>query len=59
MASAGRVGRHLKSLIWRETIAEQVDAELDFHIEMLTRELMARGMTREAARGKPCAASAT
>ncbi|MEJ7810103.1 MAG: ABC transporter permease [Gemmatimonadaceae bacterium] len=52
MASAGRVGRHLKSLIWRETIAEQVDAELDFHIEMLTRELMARGMTREAARGE-------
>ena len=31
-------------------VADQVDAELDFHLEMLTLELMEQGLTRDAAR---------
>ena len=46
----GRFGRQLKSLLWRDSIAEQVDAELDFHLEMLTRELREQGLDRDAAR---------
>jgi putative ABC transport system permease protein len=45
-------GRQLKSLIWRDSIADQVDAELDFHIEMLAGELGARGMAPDAARAE-------
>jgi hypothetical protein len=37
MPAIRTVGRQLKTLIWRDGIAEQVDAELDFHLEMLTR----------------------
>ncbi len=50
MPPIARFGRQLRSLIWRDSIADQVDAELAFHVEMLTEELMQRGMTREAAR---------
>ena len=49
MPAIRTVGRQLKSLIWRDSIAEQVDAELDFHLEMLTRELMESGLSQEAA----------
>jgi putative ABC transport system permease protein len=44
-----RAGRQLKSLIWGDSIGDQVDAELDFHLEMLSQELMERGLSREAA----------
>jgi predicted permease len=40
----------LKSLIWKATAAEEVDAELAFHIEMRTRELIAHGRHPDAAR---------
>lgn len=50
MPRLGRVGRQLTSLLWRASIAEEVDAELDFHVEALTREVMEAGMSREAAR---------
>jgi putative ABC transport system permease protein len=46
------VGRQLKSLIWGDNIRDQVDAELDFHLEMLTQELMQRGLSRESARAQ-------
>ncbi|MEP6691948.1 MAG: permease prefix domain 1-containing protein, partial [Gemmatimonadaceae bacterium] len=52
MPRLGRVGRQLKSLLWRASIAEEVDAELAFHIEALTRELMETGQSREAARAE-------
>ncbi|HJR62254.1 MAG TPA: ABC transporter permease [Gemmatimonadaceae bacterium] len=39
-----KVGDQLKSLLWQQSIDEQVEAELDFHIEMVTRELEAAGM---------------
>ena len=35
---------------WRPRVAEEVDEELAFHVEMRTRELVARGMPADAAR---------
>ena len=49
MPAVGRFGRQLRSWLWRDPIADQVDAELDFHLEMLTRELIERGLSPEAA----------
>jgi predicted permease len=44
-------GRHeLGSPLWRANVSEEVDAELAFHVEMRTRELVARGMDPTAAR---------
>jgi len=44
--------RQLRSLIWRTRIDEQVNEELDFHVEMLTRELVQSGMSNGAARAE-------
>jgi putative ABC transport system permease protein len=52
MPAVGRSGRQLRSWLWRDPIADQVDAELDFHMEMLTRELIERGLSPEAARAE-------
>jgi predicted permease len=46
------LGRQLRSRIWRDSVAEQVDAELDFHLEMLTRELTEAGRSPEDARAE-------
>jgi putative ABC transport system permease protein len=35
---------------WRPRVADEVDEELTFHVEMRTRELVARGMPPDAAR---------
>jgi len=40
---------HLRSLLWKVSVTEEVDSELDFHLEMRTRELMAQGMDRDRA----------
>ncbi|HKG91202.1 MAG TPA: ABC transporter permease [Gemmatimonadaceae bacterium] len=37
--------------VWRESVADEVDADLAFHVEMRAREYVARGMSPEAARG--------
>jgi len=52
MPAASGLGRQLRSLIWRDSVAEQVEAELDFHLEMLTRELEEQGRSREEARAE-------
>nr|MBA3497402.1 ABC transporter permease [Gemmatimonadales bacterium] len=52
MPPGGRFGRQLRSLIWRDSVAEQVDAELEFHLAMLTGELMEQGLSPEAARAQ-------
>ncbi|HJU88554.1 MAG TPA: ABC transporter permease [Gemmatimonadaceae bacterium] len=46
----GRVGRQLRALFWKSPVAEEVSAELAFHIEMLTRQYIAAGMTPDEAR---------
>ena len=45
--------RHqLRSLIWRASVADEVDAELAFHVEMVVRELIEKGASPEAARAE-------
>jgi predicted permease len=48
--------RPLRSWLWRVPLDQEVDEELAFHLEMRTRELVARGMepgaAREAALGR-------
>ena len=43
-------GRRLRSRVWRGTVEDEVDAELEFHVEMRARELEAQGMSPAAAR---------
>src|SRR5215210_6099372 len=52
MPAVGRFGRQLTSWFWRAPVADEVDAELDFHLEMLTRELIEEGLSPEAARAE-------
>lgn len=47
--SADRRARQLDGAIWRAPTEREVDAELEFHVEMLTRELRAAGLSSEAA----------
>ena len=42
--------RSLRSWLWRVPIDEEIDEELELHIEMRTRELIDRGMDRRTAR---------
>jgi len=44
------MGHPLRSMIWKASVGEEVDAELAFHIEMRTRQLIALGMSPEDAR---------
>jgi len=48
----GAFGRQLRSLIWKASVADEVDAELAFHVEMRTREYIARGLDPELARAR-------
>jgi predicted permease len=50
-----RLIRSLRSLVWKPSVTEEVDSELDFHIEMRTRELTAKGMDPRAARAEAVA----
>jgi predicted permease len=43
-------GQHLRSRFWRDSVEDEVDAELAFHVEMRAREYEARGMTAADAR---------
>ncbi|MEP6690535.1 MAG: ABC transporter permease, partial [Gemmatimonadaceae bacterium] len=51
MPALARVARHLRSLlVWQPSVEREVADELDFHVEMRTREYMARGMSADVAR---------
>ena len=52
MPRQGAFGRQLRSLLFRASVADEVDAELAFHVEMRTREYIARGFDPELARAK-------
>ena len=41
-----------RSWFWALPVEQEVDEELAFHLEMHTRDLVAKGMTPEAAREK-------
>ena len=49
MARPGRFGRQLRSLLFKASVEEEVDAELEFHVAMRRRDLEARGMPPEQA----------
>jgi len=52
MPRPGTFGRQLRSLLWKASVSDEVDAELAFHVEMRTREYIARGLDPELARAK-------
>ena len=45
-----KFGRSLRSRLWRGSLEDEVGTELDFHVEMRTREYIAAGMDPSAAR---------
>src|SRR3982751_4866449 len=52
MRSLGNFTRALRHLLWKPTVDEEVDSELAFHLEMRTRDNVARGMHPDAARAE-------
>ena len=44
----GRADEHFR--LWKRSVPDEVDSELAFHVEMRTRELVARGWDSDAAR---------
>jgi predicted permease len=52
MPRLGTFGRQLRSALWKASVADEVAAELAFHVEMRTREYIARGLDPELARAK-------
>lgn len=44
-----KFGRRLRSRFWKMGVDEEVDAEFTFHVEMRARELVARGLSPDAA----------
>ena len=45
-----KFGERLRSSLWKPRVEDEVDDELAFHVEMRTREYMARGMSARDAR---------
>ena len=52
MPRQGAFGRQLRSMLFKASVSDEVDAELAFHVEMRTREYIARGLDPELARAK-------
>jgi putative ABC transport system permease protein len=55
MPRQGAFGRQLRSLLFKASVSDEVDAEFAFHVEMRTREFIARGLDPELARAKAVA----
>lgn len=55
MATPSRGNGELGSPVWRAPVEDEVDAELAFHVEMRTRELIARGVSPDDARAQAIA----
>jgi putative ABC transport system permease protein len=52
MPSLGRFARSLRHLVWKPPVEQEVDSEVAFHLEMRTRDYVARGMDPTAARAE-------
>ena len=50
MPRLGRFSRELRARLWKPSVDEEVRRELDYHLDMMEQDLIARGMDREAAR---------
>ncbi|HUQ79720.1 MAG TPA: ABC transporter permease, partial [Gemmatimonadaceae bacterium] len=55
MPRQGAFGRQLRSLLFKASVSDEVDAEFDFHVAMRTREYIQRGLDPELARAKAVA----
>ena len=45
-----KFGQRLRSRFWRLRVEDEVDAELEFHVEMRARELVGQGLSPAEAR---------
>ncbi|MEN8144781.1 MAG: ABC transporter permease, partial [Gemmatimonadota bacterium] len=52
MPLINRFGRSLRSAIWRPSVRDEVDHDLDFHVEMRTSELIRTGLAPDEARAE-------
>jgi putative ABC transport system permease protein len=52
MPRSGRGGRQLRSFLWRASTRDEVDADIAFHLDMVTEELMNQGMPEGQARAE-------
>ena len=53
MPRSGRHRRELRSLLWRASTRDEVDADIAFHLDMMTRDLMDRqGLSEPQARAE-------
>ena len=52
MPRPGRSGRQLKSFLWRASTEDEVDADIAYHLDMLTREFMDKGLPEHQARAE-------
>src|SRR5688572_14377624 len=43
-------GKRLRSALWRDAVEQEVDSEFEFHLEIRTRDLIARGVDPAKAR---------
>src|SRR5947208_3163804 len=50
MATLGRGRTQLASTLWKASVDDEVEAELQFHVEMRAREYIERGMDPQSAR---------
>ena len=50
MPELGRFARELRGRFWKPSVDEEVRSELEYHVEMLERDLIARGMDPATAR---------
>lgn len=50
MPRAGKAGRQLGSFLWRASTRDEVNADIAFHLDMLTQELVRQGMPEGPAR---------
>jgi hypothetical protein len=54
-----RFGDRLRSAFWKQRVEDEVDSEFDFHVEMRTREYVARGMSARTRAKRRFGVSAT
>lgn len=52
MPQSGRGGRQLESFLWRASSKDEVEADIGYHLDMLTREMMDRGLPEQQARAE-------
>jgi putative ABC transport system permease protein len=52
MAELGRFARELRARLWKPSVDEEVRSELSYHLELLEQQLIAEGLSPDAARAQ-------